>query len=80
MKSTAGEIIVAMFIAGAGAVFAAAAGFAGGIWLCALVFSGEATESALVVGPAAAIVFAAVVFILIFRKMTTYGESPDGQP
>ncbi len=62
-----------MFVAGAAAVPAAAAGFVGGVWICGEVFSGEATESALVVAPAAAIVFAGTVFNNTFRKMTTYG-------
>jgi len=80
MKSATGEIIVAMLIAGPAAVLAATAGFVGGIWICSVVLTGEATESALFVAPATAVVLAIAVFIIVFRKMTTYGDSPDGQP
>lgn len=68
---------MAVLIAGIAAVLAGIAGFVGGIWVCSVVFSGEATESALVIGPATALVFAAAVFIIMFRKMTMFGDSPD---
>jgi hypothetical protein len=65
MKSTTGEIIIAMFIAGVAAVLAVVAGFLGGIWICGVVFSGEATESALIMATATAIVFGIAVFICL---------------
>jgi hypothetical protein len=77
MKSTAGEIFIAVLMSGVAAVFAAVVGFVGAIFLCSRLFSGEATESALILAPATAVVFAVAVFVFAFWKISTYGEGPD---
>ena len=77
MKSTAGEILVAVLMSGVAAVFAAVVGFVGAIFLCSKLFSGEARESALILAPATALVLAFAVFVFAFRKISTYGEGPD---
>jgi hypothetical protein len=48
-----GGFLFATVLATFAALVAAAVGFVGGIFLCGLLFSGEATESGLVVAPLA---------------------------
>jgi hypothetical protein len=69
MKSTVGEITVALFMSGVAAVLAAIVGFVGAIFLCQALLHGEATESPLVLAPAAAIVFGVIVFLVALRKV-----------
>jgi hypothetical protein len=69
MKSTVGEITVALFMSGVAAVLAAIVGFVGAIFLCQALLHGEATESSLVLAPAAAIVFGVIVFLVALRKV-----------
>ncbi len=80
MKSTRGEILVAVLISGVLAVLAAIGGFVAGIFLCRLFFSGESSESALILAPATALLVGAAAFVFAFRKMSSYGERPDGLP
>jgi hypothetical protein len=77
MKSTIGENAVAITIAGATAAIAAIAGFVGGVFLCGLLFKGEATESGLVVAPALALVLGVAAFVFTFSKIASYGEPKD---
>lgn len=80
MKSTVGESFIAFVMSGVAALLAAVVGFVGAIFLCEKLFSGEMTEWALILAPATALVFAATVFVFAFRKISTYGESPDKRP
>lgn len=77
MKSTVGESLIAVLMSGVAALLAAVVGFVGAIFLCSKLFSGEATESALILAPATAIVFAVAVFVFAFWKISMYGEGPD---
>jgi hypothetical protein len=72
---TIGEIIFAIVLSTVVAAIAAVAGFVAMAFLCARLFSGEAGEAALVLGPAAALIPAVVAFSLCFRKIIAYGES-----
>ncbi len=74
-RSTIGEIVFATVLSAVAATMAALAGFVGVVFLCARLFSGEASESALVLAPATAFVFAVVAFVICYRKIITYGES-----
>lgn len=78
MKSTLGESFVAVVISVAVAVLVAVVGAIGGIFLCTKLFTGEGTESALVVAPVLALLVGAAVFVFTFRKLSKYGEGPDG--
>ena len=78
MKATIGENVFATLLAGVAAAIAAVVGFVGGIFLCGWLFTGEATESALIVGPALALVMAVAAFVIVFRKIITYGDPPSG--
>lgn len=80
MKSTAGELLFAFLISAVVAVLAAVAGWFVGALLPMMLFSGESTESGLVLDPAMALVFGAVVFVFAFRKLSKFGEGPDGSP
>ena len=76
MKSTLGENFIAVLISGVLAVLAAVGGFVAGVFLCTKLFTGEGTESALVVAPVLALLFATAVFVFAFRKLSSYGEGP----
>ena len=73
-KSTIGEIVFASVLSCVVAALAAIVGFVGGIFLCGLLFSGEARESALHVGPTLALLSGSAVFVICFRKIITYGD------
>jgi hypothetical protein len=77
MKSILGENFVAILISGVIAVLAAVVGAIGGIFLCTKLFTGEGTESALVVAPALALLVGTAVFVFAFRKLSKYGEGPE---
>ncbi len=77
MKSTVGESLIAFLISAVAAVFAAIAGFFVGVILPEVFLSGEATESALILAPAIALIFGTAVFVFAYRKISSYGESPD---
>jgi len=77
MKSTLGENFIAVLISGVAAVLAAIVGAIGGIFLCTKLFTGEGTESALVVAPVLALLVGTAVFVLAFRKLSSYGEGSD---
>jgi hypothetical protein len=51
IKSTAGEITVAIFMSGVFAVLAAIVGFVGTIFICQALLHGDATESSLLLAP-----------------------------
>jgi hypothetical protein len=74
MKATVGEQFVAVLMSGFAAFLAAIAGFVGTIYLCGRLLRGEMTDWALILAPATAVVFAIAVFVLVFRKITTYGD------
>ncbi len=76
MKSTIGEIIFATVISCVAAVLAAIAGGVGTIAVCAKLLQGETSEWVLVLAPAVGLLLAAAVFIIVFRKIITYGERP----
>ncbi len=73
-QSTIGEIAFAVALSAVAAALAALAGFVGAIYLCAKLLTGEASEAALVLAPATAVVLAVVVFSICYRKIITYGE------
>jgi hypothetical protein len=73
MTNTLGEIIFATVLSGVVAVLAGIAAFVGMTLLCAKMLSGEATQAALVLAPAAAFVSAVFVFLMSFRKIIRYG-------
>ncbi|MGA9586421.1 MAG: hypothetical protein WBQ95_13900 [Terracidiphilus sp.] len=77
MKSAVSETVFALVMSGVAATFAAAVGFVSGIALSEGFFNGEMTQWALILAPATAVVFAVMSFIFVFRKISTYGESPD---
>jgi len=77
MKSTLGENLVAVLISGVVAVLAAIVGATGGIFLCSNLFTGEGTESGLIVAPVLALLVGTAVFVFVFRKLSKYGEGPD---
>jgi hypothetical protein len=64
-----GAILFAVVLATIAGALAAVVGFAGGIFLCGRLFTGEATESALAVGPLLAVILGVTAFILTFRKL-----------
>jgi len=80
MKSTVGESIVTVLMSGVAAVIAAVVRFVCAIFLCQTLLRGEMTEWALVLAPATALIFAVTVFVIVLRKIGTYGEHPDNQP
>jgi len=80
MKSTRGEILVAVLISGVLAVLAAIGGFVAGIFLCRTFFSGESSEFALILVPCTALLVGAAAFVFAFTKTSSYGERPDGLP
>jgi hypothetical protein len=69
MGTRLGEIIFATVLSALAAVLAAVVGFVGAIALSSALFSGEATESALVLAPASALGMAVIAFIVSFRKL-----------
>jgi hypothetical protein len=71
---TIGELFFAIVLASIAAVLAGISGFVLGIFLCGRFLSGEATESALVVGPTAALLFGSAAFALVFRWIVHYGD------
>jgi hypothetical protein len=77
MKSSFGEVAVAVLIAGAMAAVAALAGFAAGAIVPALLLSGEGSYSGLLFAPLTAIVLGVLVFVIAFRKIISYGNSED---
>jgi hypothetical protein len=80
MKPTLGETVVALF---AGLVAAVLAGVMGGIaaiFACTRLLTGEEGEGALILGPATALVFAALAFVFTLRWVLRYGDSPTQTP
>ena len=77
MKSTIGENIVAVLMAGFAAFIAAIVGFVSAIVLCSTFLHGEMTEWDLILAPVTAVVFAVFAFVFAFRKISTYGDNPD---
>jgi hypothetical protein len=77
MKSSEGELFFAFLISAVAAVLAAVVRFFAGVLLPNIFLRGEATEAGLVLAPAMALIFGAVVFVFAFRKLSKYGESPD---
>jgi uncharacterized membrane protein YeaQ/YmgE (transglycosylase-associated protein family) len=59
------------------AIFSAIVGIVVGVFLSGTLFRDRDGESALALGPLGALVFGAAVFILVFRKLSRYGEDPD---
>jgi hypothetical protein len=78
MKATIGENVFATVLSAIAAVIAALVGFVGGIFLCGWLLSGEMTQWGLIVAPALALVMAVAAFVIVFRKIITYGDSPSG--
>jgi hypothetical protein len=78
MRSTVGESLVAVLIAGVLATISAIVGFVGAIFFCGTVFRGEMTEWALVLAPASALIFGVVLFVFVFRKISSYGDPTAG--
>lgn len=74
MKTTTGENIFATVLASVAAFFAGAVGLVGGVFLCEILLSGEMTQWALVVAPAAALILAVAAFVFVFGKIVNYGE------
>jgi hypothetical protein len=78
MKTAIGENVFATLLAGVAAAIAAVVGFVGGIFLCGWLLRGEMTQWGLIVAPALALVMAVTAFVIVFRKIITYGDSPSG--
>lgn len=77
MKSTVGEIFVALVIAGVAATFAAILGAVATIFFCTKL-PGEASESGLI-APLVGLVIGIVVFVLVFWRIKEYGESTNNR-
>jgi len=77
MKTTSGENVFATVLSGVLAALAGIVGFVGGIFLCQTLLSGEMAEWALVLAPAMALVMAVATFVIVFRKIITYGDPPS---
>jgi uncharacterized membrane protein len=74
MKTTFGENIFATVLSGIAAALAGIVGFVGGIFICDWLFAGEMTEWALIIAPATALVMAVISFVIVYRKIITYGN------
>jgi Mn2+/Fe2+ NRAMP family transporter len=72
-QRTIGETVFAIALSAVAAALAAIAGFAGAAILCGLL-PDEAGESGLILAPFTALVLAAIVFFICYRKIITYGE------
>ncbi|HZZ38194.1 MAG TPA: hypothetical protein VFE06_03610 [Acidobacteriaceae bacterium] len=77
VKPTPGEILVAVLAGLLAAVFAGVMGGIAAIFACSRLLTGEMGEWALVFGPAAALLSAALAFVSVFRWFLTYGDSPS---
>jgi hypothetical protein len=80
MRSTLGESLVAVLMAGVAAFFAAILGFVGAAWFCSALLSGEMGEWGLVVAPPTALIAAIVAFVAVFHKIRSYGDPPHDPP
>jgi hypothetical protein len=69
MKFTPGEILFATLWSAFAALLAGVIGFVGGIFLCSRLFTGEGTESALIVGPFLGLLLGVIAFISTFRMV-----------
>lgn len=78
-RYTVGEIAFAAIIGLVVAALTAIAVFVGVIFLCARLFTGEASYSGLLYGPLAAIMTATAAFAVVFLRVLRYGNSPKGQ-
>ena len=72
-----GELLIPILLATVPAALMAIAGFVFGIFLCSWFFTGEATESALIVGPATGLLFGVATFVAVFRWVIHYGDPPS---
>jgi low affinity Fe/Cu permease len=79
MKTTIGENIFATVLASIAAFLAGVVGFVGGIFLCGTLLSGEMTQWALLVAPAAALTVAVAAFVFVFGKIINYGEQDSNR-
>lgn len=77
VRATLGETLVAILLATVVALLLAVAGFVGAVAFCQVVFTGEATESGLVLAPLAAIVVGITAFFLVYRWFVRYGNPPS---
>lgn len=77
VRATAGENLVAILIASVVALLLAIAGFVAGIFFCGWAFTGEATESGLILAPLASIVAGITAFVVIYRWFAGYGNPPS---
>lgn len=75
MKNSPADFVVATVVGLVAAVLAGVAGFLAGIFACSK--SGEAGETALVVAPATALIFAVLAFAFTFRWIMKYGDVPS---
>jgi len=71
------ELLIPILLAAVPAALMAIAGFVFGIFLCSWLFTGEATESALIVGPATGLLFGVATFFAVFRWIIHYGDPPS---
>jgi hypothetical protein len=69
-----GELFVAIVLASVPAILAAIAGFVGAIVLCGRLFTDEMTEWGLILGPVAALIVGAIVFVTAFRWVIHHGD------
>ena len=76
MKSTAGDSFVALLMSAVAALLAAVAGGFLGIIFSRLLPDRDG-ESALLLAPFCSFVLAVSVFVVVFRKISTYGENSD---
>ncbi len=75
-KYTLGEVLFATLLGLVAATLTAIAAFVGAIFICARLFTGEASYSSLLFGPVAALITGVVAFILTFRWILHYGNPP----
>jgi len=79
-RYTAGEIFFATLLGLVAATLLAIAAFVGAIFVCGLIFTGEASYSSLFWGPVAALTVGVGTFALVFRGILHYGNPrPDGE-
>jgi len=75
-EHTLGEFLIAASIGLVAAAFAAVAAFVGVIFVCARLFTGEASYSSLGLAPVSSLAAGVVVFALVFRAILHYGDPP----
>ena len=76
ISATPGELLFAILSAAGIAALAGLVGFLGGTILCARLLVGEATEWALIVAPATALLFGVAAFGISFLWILHYGDPP----